>query len=189
MRRLVLGLGLLVAIVWVSAQRPSVADLPASGPPARSPLPSAVVAQVSNLQQALAQAKAANRPVPIALSFTELQLTASAAATTPATYGGVTVSDPVVTLRPGQIVLAAQARMSLLSGDLAATGVPSVAAGRPVITLLSATVAGVAVPDAARSQLQAALQQQLDAQVPATLQVQAITVATGTLTIQALALP
>lgn len=178
---------LLAAGAWVYARSSGSA-------PVVTPLPSAtpaegVSAQVAVLERVVADAKQSAKPVAFTLSLTEADLTAEAAAYFPRSYAGVTLSDPAVRLRAGVVELDATARASFFSGPFVVEAVPSVAAGRPIIAVTSATIAGLPAPDSIRATIADTLQQTLDSLVPANVTVSSIVVASGTLTLQAVANP
>lgn len=182
---------LLAALVFLglrffaeSGQAPSAA--PRLAP---APLPSSIEQQITAVDQALAQAQRSGKPVPITLTLTEQDLTRAAAGYFPQTAAGVTVSDPIIHLGSGRLLLTGSGAIAFARGELAATATPLVVNGRPVVRVDSATVAGVALPDFVTQAVGSAIQSALDSALPAKLQVTSIVVGTGTLTVQGVANP
>ncbi len=178
---------LAVVGVWAYGQvttQPQSAATPPPPPGATA----AIATQLSALQRALAQAQQTGKAVPVTLTFTDADLTA-AAASAPLSSGEISVSDPAVQVGSGSLTLTATARLGPLSGLLRVLASASVADGRANVRVESATIAGVALPDAARATLQATLQQALLSLMPPRLQVTSIVAAPGVITVQALALP
>ncbi len=188
MARLLIVLAALAVVgVWAFGQvttQPQSAATPLPPPAATA----AIATQLSALQRALAQAQQTGRAVPVTLTFTDADLTA-AAASAPLSSGGISVSDPAVQVGSGSLTLIATARLGPLSGLLRVLASPAVADGRANVRVESATIAGVALPDAARATLQATLQQALLSLMPPRLQLTSIVAAPGVITVQALALP
>ena len=185
MLRFVAGLLVGGSLVWLVTQQMSPpATAPARSPAAATPLPSP-----TSLEAALALARRSGKAVPITLIYTEQQLTDSAIAGMPRSYSGISLSDPRVRLQTGIVVFTANAQWGFISGTLQTIAVPQAVNGRPVLNMTSATIAGISLPDSIRQSIEQELQRQLDAAVPSNLQVTGITVANGTLAVQALASP
>lgn len=182
MRAFALGVVVGAALVWALTQSgATVADtVRASGVPV--PLPTGADA-------ALALAKRTGKAVPVTLVYTEQQLTDLVVSGMPRSYQGINLKDPRVQLQPGMVVLTAQAQWGFVSGVLTALSTARAAGGRAIVGITSASIAGVALPDAIRQSIEAELQRQLDLAVPSNLTVSAIAVTPGTLTVQAVANP
>jgi hypothetical protein len=181
----VFALGVLIggALVWALMQQSTatvaVAER-ATGTPAALP---------TGADAALAQAKRSGKSVPVTLVYTERQLTDAAVAGMPRAYQGINLSDPRVQLQPGVVVFTAQAQWGFVSGTLTALSTAGVADGRAVISVTSAAIAGISLPDAIRRSIETELQRQLDLAVPSNLTVTGIAVTPGVLTVQAIANP
>jgi len=91
--------------------------------------------------------------VPVSFSLSEQELTAAAARSFPQTIAGMTLSDPVIDLVPGSAQLTATTKLLFVTTQLAVATTPSVAGGRVVARLDSATLGGVGLPDAARGSM------------------------------------
>lgn len=183
MRLFVLGLLVGGVLVWILSQQTTATvavAVRASGTPAALP---------TGADAAIAQAKRSGKAVPVTLVYTEQQLTAAAVAGMPRAYQGIDLSDPRVQLQPDVVVFTAQAQWGFISGTLTALSSARVANGHAVISVTSAAIAGVSLPDVIRQSIEAELQRQLDLAVPSNLTVSAITVTPGTLAVQAVANP
>ncbi len=172
-----------------------VVNRPAAAPPETAVAPAATVPaaigkQVDNVGKALTQAKQTSKTVPVTLTFTEQELTTAAGAYFPQSYLGFTLANPSVQLQRGQLTLRSDATLgSFVRTQAVAVGVPSVTAGRPAVALESAKVGGNELPDPAKQTIATDISAAIAAGVPANLTVTSITVANGTLTIQAQANP
>lgn len=197
MRTFLVGLAVgavLVLLTPLVAQQmaavPATPPASATIPPAPSKsLATAVAAQLSAVDRALAQAQQTGKAVPVSLTFTERDLSASAAAYFPQTMSGVTLTDPVVHLRAGQITLDMTATAAFLRGTATVTATAAVVNGRPSTTIVSATVGGAQLPQSVTSDIKTQLDRALAAGLPAKFQVTAITVGEGTLTVTGIANP
>lgn len=176
--------GLAYVAAGLQTRTPFVATSRSSAPPARS-----VELQVEGVVDALAQAKQRGQPQAVSLSFTDRDLTAAAARYFPLGYAGITFSDPVVTLQPGQILLTGHATLGPIPSSFGVVGNVSVVGGKPVAHVVSASVGSVAVPDAARSAIEQDLQGAVASLLPANLQLTSITVASGSLAVNGVATP
>jgi hypothetical protein len=197
--RLVLFLAFIGAVLYIAPQFAQKPAVPSASPrpigavaslAAASPTPSqgAVAAGVAGVEAALKQATQSGKSVPITLRMTDADLTTAAQPYFPQSYAGITVADPSVRLGPA-LTFSAKASSFLLNGALVASATPYAADGRLTLRLDSATIGGVVVPDALRSQLQQQLQNALNSAMPAKLQVATVNVATGVATISGVALP
>lgn len=188
--RLVFAIGLIGATVYVA---PKVIESTRStaAPTARpaAAMPPALATGIATINKALVQAQQSGRAVEISIKVTDADLTAAAASYFPQSFGGIMVSDPTVKLGSGKMDLTAKASIAFGKTQLLATATPLVSAGKLAVRLDSAAVGGVALPDAARAQLQQQLQAALDLAVPPKLQVSTVTVGQGEVTISGSALP
>ena len=170
---------------------------PAHAGPAAAPPPAgaavvaapAVATGLAAAAAALAQAQRPGKAVPVPFGLTQQELTAAAARSCPPTIAGMTLSDPVIRLVPGSAQLVAVTKVLFVTTELAVATTPSVAGGRVVARLDSATIGGVGLPDAARGSIVAAVESAIAQVLPAKLQVTAVTVAAGTITFQGNAQP
>ncbi|TMD60177.1 MAG: hypothetical protein E6I87_07430 [Chloroflexi bacterium] len=146
-------------------------------------------AQLANAERALAQAQQSGKSVPVTLTFSDAELTATAREDLPSSYSGFTITNPAVRIETGTLTLNAQAMMGPLGGPLLVMGRPMVSSGRASVTLESATVAGVPLPDQTRASIAASIDQAIASLVPAKLRLTSIVARPGVLTIQATAQP
>jgi len=188
--RLILFIALVGAALYIA---PQLAQKPATqGEPGR-PITAASVAPalgsgIASVDAALKQAGQSGKAVPITLRITDADLTAAAQQYFPQSYAGITVAEPVFRIGPA-LTLTAKASSFVLSGALVASATPFASDGKLGLRLDSATVGGIVLPDAARSQLQQQLQSALNSAMPQRLQVSTVTVAAGVATINGSALP
>lgn len=193
MRRFLLGIvvgAVLVLGAQVALPAPRIGGpLEAAPSPTPAPtVPPAVQQQLDTVQRALTQARQSGKAVPVTITLTEQQLSATAAAHFPLTYGA-TLTDPAVRLRPGQIELDCAATVAILRTTATVLAIPLVSGGRPAARIDSATIGGQNLPDAARDLLAAEIANAIAAGVPANLFVSSIVVGQGTMTVQATANP
>jgi len=182
------------ALLTVGAQSGLVggkfeAPLPAGSSPTPTPtVPPAVAVQFDAAQRALAQAKLSGKAVPVTITLSEQQLSATAATYFPVTYLA-TLADPVVHLRPGQIVLDCAATLAILKTTANILATPLVTAGKPAVRIDSATIGDKSLPDAAREALAANMASAIVANIPVNLVVSSIVVGQATMTVQGTANP
>lgn len=154
-----------------------------------APATAGVATQVTTVDSALALAKATGKPVAVTLNFSERDLTTSAAAYFPQAVSGATLTDPVVHLRSGQIVLDMAAQVVIVRTMAEAIATVSVRAGRPAATVTSATIGGAALPQSTSDQVAAQLNDALGAGLPPKFVVSSITIAPGVMTVAGVANP
>jgi hypothetical protein len=198
MRRSLVGIAIGAALVVLApvivqrtsdtARTPSASPARTAGATTAAPTPG-VAAQISAVDRALVQATQSGTAVPVTLVFTERDLTTSAAAYFPQTMSGVTLTDPIVHLRNGQISLDTTASAAFLRGTAAVVATVGVASGRATTSIVSATVSGATLPRSVTSDIKAQLDQALAAGLPPKFQITTIAVGAGTLTVVGLANP
>ena len=189
--RLVLFLAFVGAVLYIApllTQKAAVAPATSARPIAVVASPAALSSGVASVEAALKQATQSGKTVPITLRITDADLTAAAQPYFPQSYAGITVTEPAVRLGPA-LTLSAKATSFLLSGALVASATPYTIDGRLALCLDSASVGGIALPDAVRTQLQQQMQSALNSAIPAKLQVATVSVAAGVATISGVALP
>ena len=195
MRVFVVGIvigGLVVAIgsgFFRDAFAPSQVASATSAPSPTTVAPAGVAAQITNVDSALALAKASGKPVAVTLTFSERDLTTSAAAYFPQTISGATLTDPVVHLRSGQIVLDMAAQVVIVRTTAEAVASVAVRSGRPAATVTSATIGGAALPQATSDQVAAQLNDALGAGLPPKFVVSSIAITSGVMTVAGVANP
>lgn len=165
-----------------------------SGPPLAIPVaPSAaasgVATQIGTVDLALAQAAKTGKAVPVTLTFNERDLTTAAAAYFPQSVSGATLTDPVVHLRPGVIVLDMNATLVVVHATAEAIATVTVRSGRPATTVTTATIAGATVPQSTGDQVATQLNDALGAGLPPKFIVSSITITTGVMTVVGVANP
>ena len=199
MRTFVAGLLLGAAVVVAAAFAivPQVSGPAATGTPAatrtaaptRSATATSPGAQLSAIDRALAQAAQSGRALPVTLTFTERDLTASAAAFFPQTMSGVTLTDPLVRTRAGLLTLDMTASAAFLRATASVVATVGVTNGRAATTVVSATIAGAQLPQNVTSDVKAQLDQALAAGMPSKFRIDTITVADGSLVVAGVANP
>ena len=199
MRLFVVGVvvgGLIVAIgngmfrdALGQGQVASATSAPSNAIATVAPTAAAVVTSFTSVDGALRAATTTGRPVPVTLTFNERDLTASAAAYFPQSVSGAMLSDPVVHLRSGQIVLDMAAQVIIVRTTAEAVATVAVRAGRPAATVTSATIGGAALPQSTSEQVGAQLNDALGAGLPAKFVVSSITIASGVMTVAGVANP
>lgn len=189
MRRLILGVALGVALAIAGLGVLGWLRAPLVAPARAGAMPAAVVPQAAVVEQALADAKKSGKAVAITLTFSERDLTLAAASYFPQNVAGATLTDPQVRLGSGRIVLECVAAVSVLRTTAVVVATPLVNDGVVGVRVDSATVAGMAVPDAVRAGLAGQLDQAIASGLPPGLQVTTVTVANKTLTVQGTANP
>ena len=161
---------------------------PSARPTAAATVPAALSSGIATVDAALKQATQSGKTVPISLRITDADLTAAAQPYFPQSYAGITVTDPAVRLGPA-LTLTAKASSLIVSGALVASATPFASDGRLGLRLDSATVGGIALPEAVRTQLQQQLQNAINSSISARIQVSTVTIALGVATISGSALP
>ena len=154
-----------------------------------APATAGVATQINSLDGALSLAKANGKPVAVTLSFSERDLTTSATAYFPQSVSGATLTDPVVHLRSGQIVLDMAAQVVIIRTTAEAIATVAVRAGRPAATVMSATIGGAALPQSTSDLVAAQLNDALGAGLPPKFVVSSITIASGVMTVAGVANP
>jgi len=181
----VVTIGVQTTLVGGSVAPPSGA---ASSPTPTPTVPPAVALQLDAAQRALAQAKISGKAVPVTITLTEQQFTAAAAAYFPLAYVA-TLLDPVVHLRPGQIVLDCAATLAMMRTTATILATPLVSDGKPTVRIDSAMIGDKALPDAAREALASNMLSAIVANIPAKFVVSSIVVGQATMTVLGTANP
>ncbi len=195
MRAFVLGVivgALLVAFgpaILESIVRSRLATPAAASASPPSGVPAGVQQQVAAVDRALAQARQTGKAVPVTLTFTDRDVTASAAAYFPQTYSGATLSDPIVHLRAGQLTLDMTATASIVRTTAVVVATVGVVNGRPATTIISATIGGASLPQQVRDTTAAQLNQALAAGLPPKFTVSSVAIGDGVLTVTGVANP
>jgi hypothetical protein len=122
-------------------------------------------------------------PRAVTLTFTEQDLTAAARQYTPMTVSGITVTDPMVTLQPGQLTLSATGHAFFLSGPIVVVATPAIVDGKAAAQVQSATLGGVSLPDSTKQDIADTFARTLAANIPAGARVAAITVNAGAMVV------
>lgn len=148
-----------------------------------------VAIPITSLDSALSLAKSSGKPVAVTLSFSEHDLTTSAAAYFPQSVSGATLTDPVVHLRSGQIVLDMAAQVVIVRTTAEAIATVTVRAGRPAATVTSATIGGASLPKSTSDLVASQLNDALGAGLPTKFVVSNITIASGVMTVAGVANP
>ena len=188
MLRLLLGAVLLAAIVYAAISfRPAVGAAPA--PTVLTSGAAGAADQIAVVERALVSATRTGTAVPVTVTFTEGQVQAAAAAYFPQAWSGATLTDPVVRLRSGRLLLDTTATLSVFKTTASVIAIPTVSAARPAVRIESATVAGLAVPDQGHEAIAAQLARAISAGLPPKLTVTGVVAADGALTITGIANP
>lgn len=193
MRRFLLGVvvgalavaygGDLVRAALGTGQAASATSAPSAAPT------SGIAQQIVSVDTALAQAKASGKAVSVTLTFSEKDLTTQAAAYFPQSVSGATLTDPVVHLRAGQLVLDMTAQVLIVRTTAEAIATVTVRSGRPAATVTSATIGGAAVPQSTSDQVATQLNDALGAGLPPKFTVSSISIGTGVMTVVGVANP
>jgi hypothetical protein len=187
--RLVLFVAFAGAVIYIAPQLLQTrTTVPVSRPTPAATVPAALASGITSVEAALKQATQSGKTVPITLRITDADLTAAAQPYFPQSYAGITVTEPAVRIGPA-LMLTAKASSFVLSGALVANATPFASDGKLALRLDSATVGGITLPDAARTQLQQQLQSALNSAMPSKLQVATVSIAQGVATISGSALP
>lgn len=124
-----------------------------------------------------------SNPQALTLMFTEQDLTAAARQYTPMTVSGITVTDPIVTLQPGRLILTATGHAFFLSGPIVVVAAPAIVDGKAAVQIQSATLGGLALPDSTKQDMADTFARTLAANIPSGTRVTAITVNAGTMVV------
>jgi hypothetical protein len=185
--RFIVAIGLVGGLV---AYGPAVSDLfQGTKPAAAQPIATAVASPLATLDGTLSQAKLAGTSMPLSITVTEADLTAAAQPFFPQSYAGITVSDPTAVIRAGAVTFNATAKTFLGPSRVVARGTPLASAGRLVVRIDSATISGVALPQNVQAGIEQQLQAAIDGWIATKLQVSAVTIGQGQLTLAGSALP
>jgi len=169
------------------ASAPTAPSVP-SAAATSSAVPTAM-APVTNVTDALTLAKTSGRAIPVTLTFSERDLTATAAAYFPQVVSGATLTDPVVHLRSGQLVLDMAAQVVIFRTSAEAVATVSVRNGRLATTVTTATIGGAALSRSTSDQVASQLDDAMSAGLPAKFVVTSITIGTGAMTVVGIANP
>jgi hypothetical protein len=118
------------------------------------------------------------------ITFTEQQLTDAARQYTPLTVSGITVTDPVVRLEPGRLILTATGRVFIFTAPIVVRASPQITGGRPAAKVESATFAGRDLPESTQQEIADTFARTLAANIPAGVRVTAMTAGSGSLTVE-----
>lgn len=185
--RLLVAVGLAGGLVTYG---PAVSDLFRSTAPAASqPVATPSASPLATLDAALSQAKRTGTSVSLSITVTDADLTAAAQPFFPQSYPGITVGEPTATIRSGGVTLNATANTFFGPSRVVAMGTPLASAGRLIVRIDSATISGVALPESVQAGLEQQLQAAIDGWIATKLQVSAVTIGQGQLTLAGSALP
>jgi len=126
-------------------------------------------------------------PRTVTVRLTELELTEAAEGYTPLTVSGITVTEPTIKLEPGRLILNATGRAFILRGPIVVVASPLVTDGKAVAKIESATFAGLGLPDSTKQDVADTFARVLAANIPSGVRVTSLTVSSGTLVIEAVA--
>jgi hypothetical protein len=118
------------------------------------------------------------------LTVTDAELTKAAASSFPQTVSGVTVRDPVVRTATRSVRLTATASMFFGTTEFVMIGTPYASGGRVAVRVDSITLGGLGLPDAVRTSTAAAVESAIGQLVPASVNVQRVSLGEGTITIE-----
>lgn len=183
-RLALLAVGIIVAFVIargcvpsrVVFPSPSPSVVPSSATPTRSvtPLPT-VTATVT---------ATATPQSTFTLTVTDTELTKAAASSFPQTVSGLTVRDPVVRTTTSSVRLSASADVFFGTTEFVMIGTPYASGGRVAVRVDSITLGGLGLPDAVRTSTAAAVESAIGQLVPASVNVQRVSLGEGTITIE-----
>lgn len=126
-------------------------------------------------------------PRTITVRLTEQELTKAAQGYTPLTVSGITVTNPAIKLEPGRLTLTATGRAFILSGPVVVVASPLVTDGKAAAKIESATLAGFGLPDSTKQDVADTFARVLAANIPSGVRVTSLTVSSGVLIVEAVA--
>jgi hypothetical protein len=126
----------------------------------------------------------ATPPSTFALTVTDAELTKAAAPSFPQTVNGITVRDPVVRTTAAGVRLTATAQVFFGTTSFVMTGTPYASAGRVAVRVDSITLGGLGLPDSVRASTAAAVESAIERLVPASVNVEKVTLGEGAVTIE-----
>lgn len=118
------------------------------------------------------------------LTVTDAELTKAAAPSFPQTVNGITVRDPVVRTTAAGVRLTATAQVFFGTTSLVMTGTPYASGGRVAVRVDSITLGGLGLPDSVRASTAAAVESAIGRLVPASVNVEKVTLGDGAVTIE-----
>jgi hypothetical protein len=183
-RLALLAVGIIVAFVIARGCVPSRVVFP-------SPSPSVVLSSaaptrsVTPLPTVTATVTATATPQStFTLTVKDSELTKAAASSFPQTVSGVTVRDPVVRTTTSSVRLSASADVFFGTTEFVMIGTPYASGGRVAVRVDSITLGGLGLPDAVRTSTAAAVESAIGQLVPASVNVQRVSLGEGTITIE-----
>ncbi|MEP6693897.1 MAG: hypothetical protein ABJB39_04580 [Chloroflexota bacterium] len=118
------------------------------------------------------------------LTVTDAELTKAAASSFPQTVSGVTVRDPVVRTTTSGVRLTASARVFFGTTEFVITGTPYASDGHVAVRVDSVTLGGLGLPDSVRTSAAASVESAIARLVPSNVNVQTVSLADGSVTIE-----
>lgn len=174
------------AFVFVRGCVPSRVVFPSPSPTvarsSASPSPSPT-RSVTPVPSATASATTAPQST-FTLIVTDADLTKAAASSFPQTVSGVTVRDPVVRTTTRSVRLTATAAVFFGTTEFVMIGTPYASGGRVAVRVDSITLGGLGLPDSVRISTAAAVESAIGQLVPASVNVQKVSLGEGTITIE-----
>ncbi|MDP9281168.1 MAG: hypothetical protein M3P38_03625 [Chloroflexota bacterium] len=185
-RLVLLAVGIIVAFVIARGCVPSRVVFPSPSP---SVVPSSVAptrsVTITPLPTVTATVTATATPQStFTLKVTDAELTKAAASSFPQTVSGVTVRDPVVRTTTSSVRLTASAAVFFGTTEFVMIGTPYASGGRVAVRVDSITLGGLGLPDAVRASTAAAVESAIGQLVPASVNVQRVSLGEGTITIE-----
>jgi hypothetical protein len=183
-RLALLAVGIIVAFVIARGCVPSRIVFPSPSP---SVVPSTATPtrSVTPLPTVTATVTATATPQStFTLTVTDTELTKAAASSFPQTVSGVTVRDPVVRTTTSSVRLSASADVFFGTTEFVMVGTPYASGGRVAVRVDSITLGGLGLPDAVRTSTAAAVESAIGQLVPASVNVQRVSLGEGTITIE-----
>jgi hypothetical protein len=183
-RLALLAVGIIVAFVIARGCVPSRVVFPSPSP---SVVPSTATPtrSVTPLPTVTATVTATATPQStFTLTVTDTELTKAAASSFPQTVSGVTVRDPVVRTTTSSVRLSASADVFFGTTEFVMIGTPYASGGRVAVRVDSITLGGLGLPDAVRTSTAAAVESAIGQLVPASVNVQRVSLGEGSITIE-----
>jgi hypothetical protein len=143
---------IVVAIAWILLSRPSKIAAGVTSVPSNSQAAQSLDTKWNNFNSTIAQSSAGT-PVTVTLTQEEVNSKVNAQMSTVSLPDGLTVSNVNVNLKDGQILLSADMKYSIFSGNAGMTAAVQIVDGQPTVVVTNVDMGSLPIPQSVQDKL------------------------------------
>ena len=143
---------IVAAIAWILLSRPSKIAAGVTSVPSNAQAAQSLDTKWSNFNNTIAQSTAGTQ-VTVTLTQEEVNSKVNAQMSTVTLPDGLTVSDVNVNLKDGQILLSADMKYSIFSGNAGMTAAVQIVDGQPTVVVTNVDMGSLPIPQSMKDQL------------------------------------